>query len=162
MKKTVSALLTAIMLLCAPDLLARETIGRMGLGMSNQLANDLPSISFKIMKNRAFGIGGLFGMSTSDSEGGYGAAIKIYRAFFEEPQLQFYGSILGGLIKEKNNNQSDSGFQVDFTLGSEFSFVGLDSLGFSFEFGVSMNKSDDLVIETVGYHFITAAIHFYL
>lgn len=162
MKTLAIGLFLSILMLCTPELQARDAIGRMGLGMSNQLSNDLPSISFKIMKNRAFGIGGMFGMSTSDSEGGYGAAIKLYRAFFEEPQLQFYGSILGGLIKEKSNNQSESGFQVDFTLGSEFSFAGLDSLGFSFEFGVSMNKTDDIVLETVGYHFITAAIHFYL
>ena len=69
---------------------------------------------------------------------------------------------MGALIKEKNGSVDESGFQFDLTFGSEFHFTGLNSLGFSFEFGISMNKMDTFIVETVGHHFITAGIHFYL
>jgi len=140
----------------------RDNIGRMGIGTTNQLANDMPAISFKIMKDASFGIGGVIAFSTSEDEGGHGAGIKVYKLIFDEPQLQFYASGLAAMIKEKGGQDEGSGFQLDATLGSEFSFQGLDSLGFSFEVGFSMNKTDEMVIETVGYHFIVAALHFYL
>ena len=47
-------------------------------------------------------------------------------------------------------------------MGSEFSFAGLSSLGFSVEFGLSLNKVDEFVVETVGDNFIVAGAHFYL
>ena len=115
------------------------------------------------MQSKSLGIGGLIGMSTSDTDGGHTAGLKLYRLFFQEPQLNFYGSVLGALVKKSTGGSDDgSGFQVDITLGTEFSFSGLSSLGFSFEFGVSMNKINDFVLETVGYHFMTSSIHFYL
>ena len=141
---------------------ARENVGRMGIGTSNQIATDLPALSFKILNDPTFAIGGLLGVSTSNTGGGHAAGLKIYKIIYDEPQLQFFVSGMGALLKRKTPGNDGSGFQLDFTLGSEFSFQGLESLGFSFEFGVSMNKIDELVIETVGYHFITAAIHFYL
>ncbi|MBI2520975.1 MAG: hypothetical protein HYV97_11175 [Bdellovibrio sp.] len=134
----------------------------MGIGTSNQVATDLPALSFKISNDPTFAIGGLLGISTSDTGGGHAAGLKIYKIIYDEPQLQFYASGMGALLKRKAPPNNGSGFQLDFTLGSEFTFQGLESLGFSFEFGVSMNKMEEVVIETVGYHFVTAAIHFYL
>ncbi len=139
-----------------------DQIGRLGVGMTQALKNDMPALSFKLQRSPAFAMGGLLGMSTSDDDGGYGAGLKLYRIFFDEPQLNFYGAAMGALIKEKTLTRTRSGFQFDFTLGSEFAFSGLQSLGFSFEFGLSLNKLDDFVVETVGYHFVVAAIHFYL
>lgn len=147
----------------APSLAwSRDNVGRMGIGTSSQIATDLPAISFKILNNPSFGIGGLFGISTSESGGGHAAGLKFYKIIFDEPQLQFYASGMGALLKREGDSNDGSGFQLDFTFGSEFTFQGLESLGFSFEFGVSMNKVDEFVIETVGYHVIAAAIHFYL
>lgn len=136
--------------------------GRLGVGFANQMKNDLPSLSFKLQRSKSFAIGGQIGFSNSDTGGGHAAAIKIYRNFFDEPHLTFFGSVLGGIIKQKNNSVSQSGFQADLTMGSEFSFPGLESLGFSLEFGVSFNKLDDFVVETVGNNFIVSAVHFYL
>ncbi len=142
---------------------ASDRVGRLGVGTSNQIATNLPAISFKIMNDPTFAIGGLFGVSTSNSGGGHAAGLKLYKIIYDEPQLQFFASGMGAILKRKSKTDSGgSGFQLDFTLGSEFSFQGLESIGFSFEFGVSMNKIDEVVIETVGYHFVTAAIHFYL
>ena len=135
---------------------------RIGLGMSNQLNNNVASISLKLQRSRALAVGCLIGANTDENNGGYGAGVKAYRIIFDEPQLNFYAAGLAALISSKTDGESESGFQFDFTLGSEFSFSGITSLGFSFEFGVSLTKLEDFVIKTVGQNFITAAIHFYL
>ncbi|MEI8347416.1 MAG: hypothetical protein WCG27_08110 [Pseudomonadota bacterium] len=142
---------------------AADYRGRLGVGLSNQLMNDLPAISFKLQKSRAVSMGAVINASNHATNGGYGAGLKLYRNIFDEPQLTFYGALLGAYIDRKTTDKKDkTGFQFDLTMGSEFCFSGLQSLGFSFEFGVSFNKMTDFVVETVGHNFITAAVHFYL
>ena len=136
--------------------------GRMGIGMSNQLAGDLAAISLKIQNSPSMAMGLLVGLDTDDTSGGAGAGVKLYQLIFDEPQLNFYASVLGALVNEKTAGEGSSGFQFDFTLGTEFSFAGLQSLGFSFEFGVSLNKINDFKIQTVGHNFLVAGLHFYL
>lgn len=130
--------------------------------MSNQLKSDIPAVSFKLQRSTAFAIGGQLAYNNDEDDGGHGAALKLYRNIFQEPQLIFYGSILAGLIEKKTGGTEESGFQFDFAMGSEFSFTGLNSIGFSFEFGASLNKLDDFVIETVGDSFVVSSVHFYL
>lgn len=148
--------------LLSTSLFATERIGRLGLGMTNQLKNELPAISFKIQRSKSFALGGIVGYDSDDTNGGYGFGLRLYRNFFDEPQLNFYGAFTAAVINQKTATSDQSGFEFDLTLGSEFSFTGLQSLGFSFEFGVSLNKLDDFVVETVGDHFIVSSIHFYL
>jgi hypothetical protein len=124
--------------------------------------NDMRAISFKIQKSRSLSIGGLVGVNTDQSSGGHGFGLKVYRMIFDEPQLNFYSSGLFGLINKKRTGGDQSGFQIDLTLGSEFSFQGLQSLGFSFEFGFSMDNVNDFKIQSAGYNFITAGLHFYI
>ncbi len=162
MYRTLSLVLVSLLLL-AQSAFATDRRGRLGVGMSNQLKNDQPAIHFKIQKSSSFAFGGLAGVSTRDVGGGHGFGVKVYRNLFDEPQLTFYTSVLAALIKEKTLTGDDEGFQFDLTVGSEFSFAGLQSLGFSFETGLSFNKiNSEFGIETVGYHFITAGILFYL
>jgi hypothetical protein len=130
--------------------------------MTNQLKNDFPALSFKMQKNRSFAIGGMAGLSTNESNGGYGLGLKVYRNIFDEPQLNFYLAGMGGILSNKINSTSYSGFQFDLSLGSEFHFTGLNSLGFSFEFGVSASKTKNFVFQTLGNNFIVSGIHFYL
>jgi hypothetical protein len=141
---------------------AMDRRGRLGAGFTNQLQNGIPAISFKLQKSRSFSFGGVFGINTDASNGGTGGGLKLYRNIFEEPQLNFYASSLIGFISQKRSSGDQSGFQVDLTMGSEFSFAGLSSLGFSVEFGISLNKVDEFVVETVGDNFIVAGAHFYL
>lgn len=164
MNRTTLRFLTVISLLVmTTSAFAVERRGRLGIGFSNQLQNELPAISFKIQRSRSFAFGALLGVSTDDNDGGLGAGIKLYRILFDEPQLNFYTSLLGAYLRNNNGaNASQSGFQFDITLGSEFSLVGLQSLGFSVEFGVSMNKLNDFVVETTAGGLIVAAVHFYL
>lgn len=142
---------------------AIERVGRLGVGMSNQLKTDIPAISFKLQKSKSTAFSLLGGIDTDESSGGWGVGAKLFRNIFEEPQLNFYGAVMGALINKKiNQSQSNSGFQFDLTMGSEFSFTGLSSIGFSFEFGVSLNKLEEFRVQTVGDSFIVAAAHFYL
>jgi predicted GNAT superfamily acetyltransferase len=141
---------------------ALEKTGRLGVGMTNQLKNDFPAFSFKMQKSRSFAYGGMVGVSSNDNGGGYGVGLKLYRNIFDEPQLNFYMAGTGALLSNKINKKSTSGFQFDLSFGSEFHFVGLNSLGFSFEFGVSAYKQENFVFQTLGNHFVVSGIHFYL
>jgi hypothetical protein len=50
-------------------------------------------------------------------------------------------------------------------MGTEFHFAGLESLGLSIEFGLSVRKADPdggTSFETLGDSFIKSAVHFYL
>lgn len=136
--------------------------GRLGVGFTNQLKVNVPAISFKLQRSRSFAFGGAVGLNTDDKDGGMAAGLKFYKNLFDEPQLNFYAAGYGGILKEKKNSISKSGMQFDLTLGSEFNFAGLQSLAFNVEFGISFNKVDDFVIETVGHNFIIAGVHFYL
>tara|TARA_R110000868_G_scaffold64597_2_gene194054 strand:+ start:26520 stop:27023 length:504 start_codon:yes stop_codon:yes gene_type:complete len=149
-------------LACAPGH-SMERRGRLGVGFSNQFVTQIPALSFKIQRSRSFSFGGMLGLNTDSQDGGFGAGLKLYRILFDEPQLNFYSSILGAYIKDSDGNRdSRSGFQFDVTLGTEFSFVGLQSLGFSLDFGLSMHKLDEFVIETTTSGLVVAAVHFYL
>lgn len=140
--------------------------GRMGIGATNQLANDIPAISFKIQQSKTFAIGGLLGLKSNEDETLYGAGIKFYRIIFDEPQLNFY---MAGLFATENyldeEEKVKSGYQIDGTLGTEFHLTGLESIGFSFEFGLSArnaNAEDGATFQTLGDQFLKAAVHFYL
>jgi hypothetical protein len=164
-RATILTLLLVMMVLAAIPINSAYGInrqGRLGVGMTQQLVNNLPAISLKLQKSNTMAFSALVALDSDDTTGGFGAGLKGYRIIFEEPQLNFYISALGALISQTTAGTKTSGFQVDLTMGSEFHFTGLNSLGFSFEVGGSMNKLDSLVIQTVGYHFITASIHFYL
>lgn len=142
--------------------LAYDKVNRLGLGMTNQLKNDFPALSFKLQKNRSFALGGLFGISSSPESGGYGVGLKAYRNIFDEPQLSFYFAGMGAILSNKENRTNYTGFQFDLSLGSEFHFSGLQSIGFSFEFGASAFKKKDFVFQTLGNSFVVSAVHFYL
>lgn len=147
--------------------MAADLRGRMGIGFTNQLANDLPALSLKIQQSKTFGIGGLLGFNSNEEATLYGAGIKFYRIIFDEPQLNFY---LAGLIATQNyfdptDDSTKTGYQVDGTLGTEFHFQGIESIGFSFEFGISARNTDPeegSSFQTLGDNFLKAAVHFYL
>lgn len=137
--------------------------GRMGVGLTQQLKSDIPAISLKTQRSPIYAFEALFGLQLSDGNDNMGAGAKIYRIIFDEPLVNFYAAGMGAILKSDKYSASSTGFQFDFTFGSEFSFVGLESLGFSFEFGVSVNQlNDNFTLETVGNHFVVAGIHFYI
>ena len=165
MKKHLTRLviLFAIALTLTQSAFATDKRGRLGVGMNNQFANDLTALAFKLQKSGSFAMQGLLAVNTDDDAGGYGAGLKFFRILFDEPQLDFYSALMVGVLKQETlNSQSYSGFQIDVTLGSEFHFSGLSSLGFSLEFGASLYKLDNFIVKTVGHNFLVAGILFYL
>ena len=156
-----------MLLLFAFEVNAADLRGRMGVGATNQLANDIPAISLKIQQTKTFAFGGLVGFKSDQDQTLYGAGVKFYRIIFDEPQLNFY---LAGLFATLNyldpvQDEVKGVYQIDGTMGSEFHFQGLESIGFSFEFGISARNADaegGTSIETLGDQFVKAAVHFYL
>jgi hypothetical protein len=144
---------------------AADLRGRMGLGMTNQLANDIPALSLKIQQSKTFALGAIVGFKSNQDQTLYGGGIKLYRIIFDEPQLNFY---MAGLLASENylndDSKVESGYQVDGTFGTEFHFAGLESLGFSLEYGLSVRKVDDggSTFQTLGDQIIKAGVHFYL
>ena len=163
----------AIFLTCCfitPSSWAVDRYNRLGLGVSNELNIDVPAVSLKFQKSNSFALGVLVGFNSSKQQGKVGSGIKLYRNILREPQLYFYSSLLGAFVSEKFQKKDEdtidsrSGLQVNLTLGTEFSFAGLDSIGFSMETGISFNKFDTLVTKTAGRRsaFLISAMHFYL
>lgn len=156
-----------ISLLFSTTAFSADLRGRMGIGASNQLANDIPAISLKVQQSKTFALGGLLGFESDQDNTIYGAGVKFYRIIFDEPQLNFYMAGLLATLTYLDNEEDKvkSGYQIDGTLGSEFHFSGLESIGFSFEFGISARNADaegGTTIQTLGDQFIRAAVHFYL
>lgn len=157
-------LILATFFLISPPLFSRDLTGRLGLGLTNQLVNDVPSLSIKLQRSRNIALGVIAGFNMADTaDGGFAAGVKLYRLIFDEPQLNFFGATTFAFLKDQvSATTSHTGFEIDFTLGTEFHFSGLESIGFSFEFGLSLNKLEDFVIQTVGSSFVVSAVHFYL
>ena len=125
----------------------------------------MKTLSLKLQRNRSTAFGGFFGLDSSDDGSHYALGLKYYRLIYEEPQLNFYGAFSAATFTyfDEADDETESGNQVDGLFGAEFNFQGLESIGFSFEFGVSMyNYEGDSHIATTGYNFIRSAIHFYL
>ena len=139
-------------------------VGRLGIGMSQQLANDLPSISLKIQQSRYYALGGIFAFDGDSDRTLYGAGLRIFRLIFEEQLLNFYAAgTVASLSFEDTDKKARSGYQLDGALGTEFHFEGIESIGFSFEFGASMVKDQDgQTFKTLGNNFLKSAVHFYL
>lgn len=148
-----------IILLLSFNAKALNLTGRLGMGLSNQFAHNLPALSFKVQNSSASAYGGMVAIDSNSNYTNYGLGVKGYRLLFDEPHLNFYFAGLVGLLKKDDM----SGYQIDGTMGSEFHFPGLESIGFSFEFGLSFNKVNEVRhFETTGDQFVTAAVHFYL
>lgn len=157
--------LACFFLLLSSSAWAVDRRGRLGVGFSNELDLGVPQFSLKIQKSRSFALGGIVGFNTAEKTGTLGAGLKLYHNIFEEPQLHFYSAFLGAVSKKKIQGGEDSrnDIQCNLTLGSEFSFAGLQSLAFSVEMGLSFLKSEEFTIGTTGGgSFLVASVHFYL
>ena len=84
---TFISLFFLILILTPHNLYAKNLTGRLGIGMNNQFANDVPAISFKMQRSSIYAMNLLMAAKIADSTGGYGAGLKIYRVLFDEPLL---------------------------------------------------------------------------
>jgi hypothetical protein len=154
---------SAIGLLLSPSSSgAKELFGKMGLGYNAQFANTtqtngVPGISLK------------YGLAPRDSleliagfysgSGGTGVfAGKFMHTLVPESYANFYFLTGAGYVVATR-----SGVEIVGGLGAEFFIPGVDSIGISFETGMSAESvtSGSLVLKTFGVSFLNAGMHYY-
>ena len=156
-------LLALLVSLTANHAQAKELIGRVGLGYNAQFANTslqngVPAISVKYglaPRTMLEIVAGFY----SGANGSGVAALKYMRTLHAETYANFYFLIGGGLVSA--NRKSGSEFIGGF--GAEFFIPGVDSVGISFETGLSAENltSSSFVLKTFGVSFVHAGMHFY-
>jgi hypothetical protein len=163
-----SLLLVAMLCAYAPGAKAalqgdeKNLRGRLGLGFTNQIAEDstrtIPALDAKFYMNKstAFGIG--CGFNTISGDNAVALGMKGYKNVFVESNLVFYVGMGLAYISHNGSKYQGSAF-----IGSEFFFERIPSLGFSFEAGLrGDNTAGTFAIRTTGDSFLTAGMHFYL
>jgi hypothetical protein len=142
--------------------LARDLQGRLGLGYNNQFANrdgtnHVPGISLKYGFTRDLAGAAVFGIATTNP-GNSVTALKFFKNLFFETNLNFYFLLGAGMLTSDRN----TGTELLGGFGAEFFIPGVESLGFSFETGGSLdNLSGSFALKTLGFSFLDAGIHFY-
>lgn len=148
-----------------PDVQAKELVGRVGLGYNaqfanTQLTNGVPALSIKYgMAPRSMieVIGGFY----SGSGGSGVAALKYMYSLHTESYVNFYFLMGGGFVSANQR----TGTEWIGGLGTEFFIPGIDSVGMSFETGMSFENltptNGNFIVKTFGVSFINAGMHFY-
>ncbi|MBL7715768.1 MAG: hypothetical protein JNL01_09900 [Bdellovibrionales bacterium] len=141
---------------------AKDLQGRLGLGYNAQFSNTqatngVPALSLKYGATKDLALEAVIGVATT-SPGNSVFGAKIFKNLFYETNLNFYFLAGGGLVAASGN----SGAEFIGGFGAEFFIPGIESLGFSTEFGGSFsNLTGTFILRTMGISFINAGIRFY-
>jgi hypothetical protein len=156
---------TLALLLSAATAQAKELYGRTGLGYNAQFSqttatNGVAAISLKYgiaPRTMIEIIAGFY----SGNDGSGVAALKFMRTIHSESYANFYFLLGAGLVSANHR----SGQEFLGGLGTEFFIPGVDSVGISFEAGLSAENltaaSETFVLKTFGVSFLNAGMHFY-
>jgi hypothetical protein len=145
-----------ILALCSQNLFARDITGRVGFGFVNNYSNQLPSLSLKYGFSRYTAFSFDLGIDSSVPTR-YTFGSKFFRNLFMEPNLNFYFGFGAAALK-----QAIAGFELQAVLGTEIFIPGIESLGLSFEAGISSsNVNGSFHTNTIGYTFLHAGARFY-
>ena len=132
------------------------------MGYTNQGAIDLPSMAVRYYPNEGLGLAAGIGIDTEKDASKFGFFGKLFKLIFSEENMHFYMGSGASILSQEVSGKNNSGFGLSGFAGGEFFFSGLDSLGFSFEMGVSVTSiSSEVRFRTVGDHPIKAGITFY-
>lgn len=141
---------------------AVDLANRLGMGYANQMSEDLPMMQVRYYPNSTVGMSLAIGVDTENQFSKFGALAKLYRVIFTEEHMNFYVAGGAGLLSVERAGVNQSGFELMGTIGGEFFFTGLDSLGFTFEAGVGVRSdSDGSRFRTIGDHPLKGGIIFY-
>ena len=144
---------------------SKELLGRIGLGYNAQFANTnlingVPAISVKYGLAPRLMMEIIAGFYSGTGGSGV-AALKMMQTMHSESYLNFYYLIGAGTVSANSKN----GTEFIGGLGTEFFIPGIESVGFSFETGLSLESltspSGSFVLKTFGLSFINAGMHFY-
>lgn len=162
MKQFRFLLIISAVLFCVESAMAVDLANRLGVGYSNQLSADLPSLTVRYYPNSSTGFSLAIGINTQNSYSKFGALAKIYRIIFTEKNMNFYVAGGAGMLSVETAGNNNSGFELMGTLGGQFFFSGLENLGFTFEAGVGIRSdSDGTLFRTIGDHPLKGGLIFY-
>lgn len=149
-----------------PQSYGMSLMGRLGMGTANFLMPNISTLSMKLQRTRSSAVGGIFGLNSGNDATNYAIGLRYYKIIYDEPQLNFYSFGSAAYFTHQNSldpEETLNGHQIDGGFGTEFSFQGLESVGFSFEFGAGFFKYDgDSGFRTIGTDIIRSFVHFYL
>lgn len=145
---------------------AKDLSSRLGIGIKNNSAVDLPQLATVYYPNEDFALTAGLGTDTEENNSKFVFNVGARRILFKENNMNFYyGGQVGMLNIETptgaGNSDKESGFELNVVFGAEFFFTGLDSLGFSFEGGVGLSSLDETRFRTIGDHPLKAGLVFY-
>jgi hypothetical protein len=144
---------------------AKELLGRIGLGYNAQFANTSmvngsPGISMKYGIAPRSAIEVIAGFYSGNNGSGV-AAFKYMQTIHPESYANFYFLTGAGYVYASGRN----GVEILGGLGSEFFIPGVDSVGISFEAGMSAetlsSSTGSFVLKTFGVSFLNAGMHYY-
>lgn len=142
---------------------AKNLSHRLGVGYKNQFGDpDLNGIAAQYYPYDDLGFSAALGVDTKTDNSKFGFQVKLNRIIFQEEHLNFYMGTGAGILTTETAGRSESGFELLGFVGGEFFFMGLDSLGFSFETGIGVTSiSSGVRFRTIADSPIRAGITFY-
>ena len=149
---------------------AKDLFNRLGVGYTNQFSIDLPSIAVRYYPTKNTNVSTVLGIDSQDGNSQFGFMGKVSRVLLTESHMNFYAGIGVAVISQQlphdtktKETKSTTGVEFHGYVGGEFFLPNLDSLGFSFETGISIiSISNRVRLKTIGDHPIRAGIIFYL
>lgn len=144
---------------------ARELLGRAGLGYNAQFSNadrngHTPAMSLKYAfapRSALEVVAGFYSGTAGDGV----VALKYCRTIRSENYVNFYFPLGLGYLTSRGT----SGIEILGGLGAEFFIPGVDSVGMSFEAGLSgetiSSGTGSFVLKTFGASFLNAGMHYY-
>lgn len=140
---------------------AKDLASRLGIGVKNNSAEDVPSVSVIYYPNQDFAITGGIGIDTKKDQSKFVVSGGVRKILFKENQLNFYFGGQLGIVNYEVAAEKQNGFELSALFGAEFFFTGLDSLGFSFEGGAGISSLKDVRFRTIADSPVRAGITFY-
>lgn len=160
-----SLLTIAAIALFAGNAQAKDLTSRLGIGIKNNTAYDLPQLALVYWPNTDLGVTAGAGIDTKKDSSMFTLNGGIRRVLFREDNMNFYfGGQLGLANYETTvgtTTEKQSGFELSAVFGAEFFFAGLDSLAFTFEGGVGIASLKDVRFRTIADSPFRAGIIFY-
>jgi hypothetical protein len=156
----------ALLAICATPALAKDLTNRLGVGYSDQMSINLPSITVRYYPDPDLGLSAALGVDTQENASKFGFLAKVYKVVFMEDNLNFFMGASAGVISQETGTEPDtkneSGFELAGIAGCEFFFTGLDSLGFTVETGVGISSiSSSVRFRTIGDSPVRGGVVFY-
>jgi hypothetical protein len=167
MKKTpvLAGLLSGLLLLIPPGAESRELLGRVGLGYNAQFSNATPGGTTPALSVRYFlaprsAVELVAGFSSGTGGNGV-VGVKYLKTIRAENYVNFYFPLGFGYLTSAGR----SGIEIIGGLGAQFFIPGVDSVGISFEAGLSgesiSSSTGAFVMKTFGASFLNAGMHYY-